>query len=452
MSETTAPPPYAMPPGAVLPPPPKRRWLGLTLLITGMAVVGVVLLTYVGTRIGPTALAVGVIAALVPVPVLVGCFLWLDRYQPEPLHLLVVTFLWGAFVATGVALAVNTGAAWLFKQWQVSDDVVGVLVAPFIEESMKAGFVLLLFILRPWRFTGIVDGIVYCGISAVGFAMVENILYLGGYGYASGAEADGAAGGALAVEAMFIGRVLFTGFAHPLFTAMTGIGIGIAARSPDKRVRVTAPIAGLLVAMMLHGSWNLMATLAKDNQFFLLYGYFAFFMPLFFFMAGVVLWRRSYEGRIAERVLPVYAAAGWFSPPEVAALGTMRRRLSARAWARRVAGEPGLAAMRGYQFAATQLALVRDGMNRGLGNRPGVMAAAIGEEHRLLETVDAHRRVFAGRDPQAPRAHWDGRQYLIVFPDGVQRAVEAPATPVVPLPVPAAAIRPYLGPGPSGYR
>jgi RsiW-degrading membrane proteinase PrsW (M82 family) len=452
MSETVTPPPTPMPAGAVLPPPPKRRWLWLTLLITGMAVVGVGLLIYVGTRIGPTALAVGVVAAFVPVPVLVGCFLWLDRYQPEPLLLLALTFLWGAFVATGVALAVNTGSAWLFKQWQVADDVVGVLTAPFIEESMKAAFPLLLFILRPWRFSGIVDGIVYCGISAVGFAMVENILYLGGYGYASGAEADGAAGGALAVEAMFIGRVLFTGFAHPLFTAMTGIGIGIAARSPDKRVRVIAPIAGLLVAMMLHGTWNLMATLAQDNQYFILYGYFAVFMPLFFCIAGVVLWRRSYEGRVAERVLPVYAAAGWFSPPEVVALGTMRRRLSARAWARRVAGEPGLAAMRGYQFAATQLALVRDGMERGLGNRRGVMAAAVAEERRLLETIDAHRRVFAGRDPQAPPAYWDGRQYLIIFPDGAQRAVEAPPLAVVPLPVPVAAVRPWLGPGPMARR
>jgi RsiW-degrading membrane proteinase PrsW (M82 family) len=361
------------------------------------------------------------------------------------LRLLVPTFLWGAFVATGVALATNTGAAWLFKQGQISEDVVAVLTAPFIEEAMKAAFPLMLFILRPWRFSGIIDGIVYCGISAVGFAMVENILYLGGYGYASGAEADGVAGGALAVEAMFIGRVLFTGFAHPLFTAMTGVGIGIAARSPNKRVRVMAPIAGLIVAMMCHGAWNLMATLAQQNQYFILYGYFALFMPLFFVMAGVALWRRSYEGRVAERALPVYAAAGWFSPPEVVALGTMKRRLSARAWAKRVAGEPGLAAMRGYQAAATQLALVRDGMQRGLGSRAGVMTAAMAEERRLLDAVDAYRRVFAGRDPQLPRAHWDGRQYLVTFPDGAQRAVEAPPLPVVPLPVPAWAIRPHPG-------
>ena len=39
---------------------------------------------------------------------------------------------------------------------------------------------------------------------------------------------------------------------------MTGVGLGIAARTADRRVRVLAPIAGLLLAMMLHGTWNLM--------------------------------------------------------------------------------------------------------------------------------------------------------------------------------------------------
>ena len=61
-------------------------------------------------------------------------------------------------------------------------------------------------------------------------------------------------------------RILLSGFAHPLFTSMTGIGLGIAARSADRRVRWLAPLAGLLLAMMLHGTWNLLPTLAQADR------------------------------------------------------------------------------------------------------------------------------------------------------------------------------------------
>jgi hypothetical protein len=220
---------------------------------------------------------------------------------------------------------------------------------------------------------------------------------------------------------------------------MTGIGLGIASRSPRRWVRVVAPVAGWLTAMVLHGTFNGVAVLAAyyKQPFILLYGYFSFFMPLFFAMVGFVLWIRSTEGRLAERVLPVYAAAGWFSPPEVAALGTLGRRLSARKWAARVAGDAGMAAMRAYQYAATRLAVVRDGLNKGLYRRPKDVAGALAEERRLLEAVDAYRRVFVGRDPLTPRAWWTAGHYQIQFPDGVVRPVPAPALPVVPIPVPA---------------
>jgi hypothetical protein len=294
---------------------------------------------------------------------------------------------------------------------------------------------LLLFVFYRKAFTGIIDGVVYCGLSATGFAMVENILYLGGHGYAGGAEVSPATGALLAL-AVFIGRVPLTGFAHPLFTSMTGLGLGFAARSPRKAVRVLAPITGLLAAMTLHASWNLMASYAAIDAYWLLYGYFAVFMPFFFLIVGLVLWIRSWEGRLAERVLPLYAAADWFSPPEVVALGTLGRRLSARAWARKVAGQEGLRAMKQYQYAATRLALLRDGLERGLYASPAAVQVALADEHRLLSEIDRCRRVFTGRDPLTPSAWWSAGAYQIRFPDGVVRQVPEPPSPVVPVPYP----------------
>ncbi len=83
-------------------------------------------------------------------------------------------------------------------------------------------------------------------------------------------------------------------------------------------------------------------------------------------MVGLAIWLRGWEGRLTERTLPDYVRAGWLTPPEVAALGSLGRRHSARRWARRVAGDDGRKAMRDFQFAATRLALLRDGMLRGL--------------------------------------------------------------------------------------
>ena len=188
--------------------------------------------------------------------------------------------------------------------------------------------------------------------------------------------------------------------------------------------------------MVLHGSWNGMAVLAATKQpYFLLYGYFAVFMPIFFGMVGFVLWLRSVGGPAGRA-----GAAGLRRAPA----GSPRPR-----WPRwapsaggcppgcgraRVAGDAGLAAMRAYQFAATRLALVRDGLNRGLYRRPADLDRAVTEERRLLEAVDAYRRVFVGRDPVAPR-----RAGTAALPDPVPgravRAVAAPARRWLPVPV-----------------
>ncbi|MFC0008094.1 PrsW family intramembrane metalloprotease [Micromonospora siamensis] len=448
-------------PGGAAPRMPLRRlgWRRLVVLaavVLLIAACAVFMLIQLGSNLGPEALLVGVVAALLPVPVLVACFLWLDRYEPEPLLYLAFCFAWGASVATAASLTVNETAAGLFKDWGLPQALTAVLVAPFIEELTKALGPILLLIFRRREFSGITDGLVYCGLSAIGFAMVENILYLGGYGYRVGVEEYGPATGVRQVIAIFIVRILLFGFAHPLFTSMTGVGLGIAARTADRRVRFLAPAAGLLLAMMLHGTWNLLPSLvaATGEGLIALYGYLGVMVPIFFGMVGLAVWLRAWEGRLTERTLPDYVHAGWLTPPEVAALGSLGRRHAARTWARRVAGDGGLKAMRGYQFTATRLALLRDGMRRGLDSRPADRERAAREERELLDAISAYRSFFVGRDPQAPVGVWDGHRYHLRFPDGSRRAVEAPDEPVVPIPVVLAPPPPPAHPagyGPPGW-
>ncbi len=459
-----SPPVPAAPPGGNGAPGVPRRRLGWrrALVLTGaillIAACAIFMLFTLGTNLGTEALLIGAAAAILPVPVLVACFLWLDRYEPEPLKYLIFCFGWGAFVSTAASLLVNETAAGWFEDQGLPVALTAVLVAPFIEELTKAIAPILLLVFRRREWSGITDGLVYCGLSAIGFAMVENILYLGGHGYASGAEQYGPATGAQQVIAIFIVRILLFGFAHPLFTAMTGIGLGIAARTADRRVRVFAPIAGLLLAMMLHGAWNLIPTLtqATGQVLISLFGFVGVMVPIFFGMVGLAVWLRAWEGRLTERILPDYVRAGWLTPPEVAALSSLGRRHAARAWARRVAGDAGLRAMRGYQFAAPRLALLRDGSLRGLDRRPVDRERTAREERELLDSISVYRSFFVGRDPQTPVGVWDGHRYHLRFPDGSQRTVDAPEDPVVPIPVVLAAPpppAPYPGhhPPPGWY-
>ena len=414
-----------------------RRFLVMGGIIVLLAAGAVVMWWATGYRLGPRATIIGVSAAILPVPFLVAAFLWLGRYNPKPAKYLVFCFGWGACVATSVALGVNTLGGYLYSKvdwpWAPpqgqtwADLFTATTVAPVIEESMKALGPLLIFWFRRRHFTGMVDALLYCGLSAVGFAMVENILYLG-RGYAEGSHSGGVAGGAMLVTITFVGRILFSAFAHPLFTSMTAIGLGFSRRRARRRAaRWLLPIAMLLVAMLLHASWNLLASMGAAVYFS---GYLSVMMPIFFSAVGGALWVRASEARLAVAVLADYVDAGWFSPPEIAALATYRRRTSARRWARRVAGDAGIKAMRDYQHLATQLALLRDANRRGVSHPDdGARAQA------LLEAIVACREVFANADPAMPRAMWDGRYYQIQFPDGSVRQVNPPAAPVMPMPI-----------------
>lgn len=422
-------------------PPPRPRWLRLFALIAAIVVIAGSAITVIGIlgwSIGIDALLIGLAAAILPVPVLVLVFLWLGRYEPEPAKYLVFCFTWGAFVAVGLALAVNSGASFVLEQFGLPVELVAVLVAPVIEEIGKAAAPLLLLFWNRHAITGVTKAIVYCGVSGIGFAMVENILYIGGQGYRAGLDEFGPATGLQLALLIFIVRILMSAFAHPLFTAAAGVGIGIAARRRSPAVKVIAILVGVAAAMMLHATWNLMSVLSgwSGQPLVFLYGYVGLMVPLFLGAVGLAIWLRSQEGgQLTQRTLPDYAMAGWLSPPEVAALRSLGTRHSARRWARRVAGDPGARAMRRFQFAATRLALLRDAVRRGQPATAEEAARAASEERALLAEIAQHREVFVGRDPQVPPARWDGRTYAIVFPDGSTRPVSAPAEPVVPVPV-----------------
>lgn len=367
----------------------KRRWVGIAVAVVAIGVIalaGLGIYGILGYSLGPATLVLAIGTAVLPVPILLAFFWWLDRYEPEPRRYLAFAFGWGACVATFAALIINSLGGEVITGAGGSESTTAVLVAPPTEEFFKAVplFVLLGLALTGRRqINGVVDGIVYAGMSAVGFAFTENVLYFGS-AYL-GDEEKNMPGGITALIVTFVLRGIFSPFAHPLFTAMTGVGVGLAVRSRHTWVRIVAPIGGLTLAVLLHGTWNLLAS--SQDFGVILTGYTLIMLPILIVMITVAIVLRGHEAKVVGRVLPVYAESGWFTAQEIAALATMQSRRVGRQWARGIAGGIGAEAMSDYQFAATKLAIIRDSLARGITNRE--FAA---EERQLLATVDARRQ------------------------------------------------------------
>src|SRR5436853_4996470 len=272
------------------------------------ALLGLIVLLMIGAETGPVEMIIGLICASLPVPIYVMLLLWIDHYESEPLWMLATAFFWGALVAVFIALILNTinGAivAAVTNSAQIGENFGAVISAPIVEEGSKAFILLVLFLWKKDEFDGIVDGIVYAGMVGLGFAMTENILY---YGRA-------VQGGAGALTFLFILRGMAAPFSHPLFTSMTGIGLGWSRQSNNGFVKVVAPVLGFMFAILLHGTWNATATYGGAAGFFA--GYFLIMGPAFIITLMVIFFSLRREGRIVRQFLYLAYQRGFFDPLE----------------------------------------------------------------------------------------------------------------------------------------
>ncbi|HEY6423968.1 MAG TPA: PrsW family intramembrane metalloprotease [Pseudonocardiaceae bacterium] len=326
--------------------------------LVALAIPGLIVLGFISNNIGSSAVLVGAMAAVLPVVPVVVAFLWVDRWEPEPSGLLLAAFLWGAGVSVLGAAIVNDTAAVIGEEvlGKGTGDLVEVMIsAPVVEEAFKGAFLIGLLWLRRREFDGVVDGIVYSGLVAAGFAFIENIVYFG-RAFAS----DGLAGHSGSVVIVFTMRGVLAPFSHPMFTAMIGIAVGLAVRRRNPVACLLFPVLGYLVAVALHALWNGSASLGLLPSV-----YVAFMVPLFGGLIGLVLWQRSREQRVVAGQLPEFAIAGWIAAREVPLLASLPGRRRWRSEVRRRAGERAADAVRDYQNAVTELAFLSDRMQRG---------------------------------------------------------------------------------------
>lgn len=337
---------------------------------------------------GGLGFAVSLVAAVVPVCILVPLILMLDRLEPEPGWVLFFAFVWGAGVAVLASLLFNSwGLAHvtvpLFGQ-ELGGLLTTSIVAPVVEESAKGMVLLILLWRRRHEIDTFTDGVVYAGMVATGFAFTENILYF------LGAFFDGT------LVATFAIRGVVAPLGHPVFTAMIGIGVAYAAMRTGP-LRLLAPVVGWVAAVLLHGLWN-------GSTYFGWHGLAVAYMVLFGVLLGILALvardRHRQVGAIALH-LPPYVATGLVTPADITMLSSLRARRRAREWAARNAGRGGRTAMREYQLAATELALLHRRVDTG-------SAGSDWKNRRdaFLALMHVARDTFLGRSPRPVVPGW----------------------------------------------
>lgn len=235
---------------------------------------------------------------------------WLDRYEKEPKVLLGAAFLWGVVIAGGGAFILNTafgmGIYALTGSAGAAEFGTTSIVAPIIEEALKGLAVLVVFLLFRKEFDSILDGIVYAAITAMGFAAIENVLYIYRNGFLDG--------GWEGFWVLVVIRVLLVGWMHPFFTAFTGIGLAIARMSRNMLVKVLAVPTGYAAAVFTHAFHNTFSGLIGGFEG-LVAGTFVDYMG-YTLMLVFIVWIVIHERNLLKRHLLEELEKGYISQPQ----------------------------------------------------------------------------------------------------------------------------------------
>lgn len=176
------------------------------------------------------------------IPALFWLYFWLkeDKLKPEPRSLIMLSFFGGM-----IAVAISLFAERIVKDWAISHAILIIIYAPIIEELSK--FLLTYFlVLKKKENDEPIDPIIYLISSALGFAALENTLYLLNP-FAENNIVMGIATGNL----RFIGATLL----HVVASASIGIFMGFSFYKKSI-FKFSMTLTGIIIAITLHSFFN----------------------------------------------------------------------------------------------------------------------------------------------------------------------------------------------------
>jgi len=163
-----------------------------------------------------------------------------DKYEPEPLSWIVLIYFFGIVIT--IPVAIMQGIIGLI----LPEIMIAVLVAPVFEETAKY-LVVRRTVYETREFNEPVDGIVYAAAAGLGFATLENVIYV-----FSALESSLV----LALQTGVV-RAFISVPGHVLFSVMWGYALGRARIMPPGQ-RPAIIFGGLVLAMAAHGLFNLL--------------------------------------------------------------------------------------------------------------------------------------------------------------------------------------------------
>lgn len=188
------------------------------------------------------AILLTILVATLPVVGLLYYFWHKDKGEKEPMNLMRKVFIWGILVIFPVIIAemILMGIPSLI--WEDPPLLYWVLL-PFIcvalPEEFAKFFVVKKVAYDNGKFNEVMDGITYCIIASMGFAVFENIMYTFQFGVGIG-----------------ILRAFTAVPAHALFSGIMGYYIGVAKFTKDPALVKKLFWKGLAWGVFLHGLYN----------------------------------------------------------------------------------------------------------------------------------------------------------------------------------------------------
>ncbi|HHE37416.1 MAG TPA: PrsW family intramembrane metalloprotease [Candidatus Cloacimonetes bacterium] len=158
-----------------------------------------------------------------------------DKIEPEPLRLVLISYFLG-ILAVAITFLVQLPFRWSYF-------TSAVIAAPIIEESSKF-LIVFIFLYRNKNFSEPMDGIVYTSAVALGFASIENGIYL--FKFSKQAK--------FLLPNIILIRALLSVPAHALFSSIWGHALGNIKFS--KKKNIISVVFALLLAMILHAFFN----------------------------------------------------------------------------------------------------------------------------------------------------------------------------------------------------
>ena len=211
------------------------------------------------------------LSALIPAIVLLGYIYWRDRKSPEPISQLIkATALGVASIGVSLCISRPLQAIGLIPEdiYSIGDAINVAFLGAAIPEELAKFVLLWLFLRNNRHFDERMDGIVYAVCVSLGFAGLENVLYVIG-------DDDW--------MSVALSRAVFSVPGHFCFGVIMGYFYSLAQYEPAHRARYMA--MAIVAPILAHGIYDTLAFLIPLSA--VVEG----FLTLLFAVFCFVLWK-----------------------------------------------------------------------------------------------------------------------------------------------------------------